>query len=172
MSAPRLPRYVPDRPLPPYTFVPGRSPHPVSDPAGHQYGKPPETPDALDADNWHTNRTYLYGIDLFNHGFYWEAHEAWESLWHRAGRKGPTADFLKALIQLAAAGVKHLEGVPAGVQSHGRRAAELFGAAQGESFLGFHPGELKAMAVAIRGGGWPALVVLAPTGRSNARNLE
>jgi hypothetical protein len=165
MSDPRPPRYVPDRPLPPYTFVPGRSPHPVSDPAGHSYGKPPEVPDALDADNWYTNRTYLSGIDLFNHGFYWEAHEAWESLWHRAGRKGPTADFLKALIQLAAAGVKHLEDVPAGVQSHGRRAAELFGATERNSFLGFRTIELRAFAEAIKDAGWPARAVLAPAER-------
>ncbi len=36
------------------------------------------------------------------------------------------ADFLKGLIQLAAAGVKHREGVPQGVTNHARRAAELF----------------------------------------------
>ncbi|MER9222262.1 DUF309 domain-containing protein [Mesorhizobium sp. M0644] len=23
-------------------------------------------------------------IDLINHGYYWEAHEAWEPLWHAA----------------------------------------------------------------------------------------
>ena len=36
------------------------------------------------------------------------------------------ADFLKGLIKLAAAGVKHREGNPGGVRSHVRRAAELW----------------------------------------------
>jgi hypothetical protein len=68
---------------------------------------------------------YLFAFDLFNHGYYWEAHETWESLWHGCGRSGRTADFLKALIKLAAAGVKVREGQPAGVRSHARRAAQL-----------------------------------------------
>jgi hypothetical protein len=155
MTAPQ--RYAPDGPLPPYTYVPGRSPHPISDPAGHQFGQTPEVPDALTDQTWQTNRTYLYGIDLFNNGFFWEAHEAWEALWHRAGRKGATADFLKALIQLAAAGVKHLTGTPRGVASHGRRAAELFRARGAETDLlfGLNVKELTDLADAIGRDGWP-----------------
>ena len=120
------PRFVPDVPLPPYSFVPGRFPHPVSDPAGHMYGKPPERPAAPDPDRWEECEAYLRGVDLFNYGFYWEAHETWEGLWHACGRRGPTADFLRGLIKLAAAGVKVREGVPAGVASHARRAAAIF----------------------------------------------
>jgi predicted metal-dependent hydrolase len=75
---------------------------------------------------WHECRAYLYGIDLFNHGYFWEAHEAWEGVWRDCGRRGTTADFLKGLIHLAAAGVKAKEQRQAGVASHGRRAAELF----------------------------------------------
>src|SRR6059058_753307 len=123
---PPIPRLVPDEPFPPYAFVPGRSPHPVSDPAGHSFGARPETPPRIEPDSWPTNRTYLYGIDLFNAGYFWEAHEAWESLWHVAGRRGRIADFLKGLIKLAAAGVKHREGKPPGVTSHAGRAAELW----------------------------------------------
>ena len=40
------------------------------------------------------------GIEHFNARRFWEAHEAWEALWHAAGRHGPTADFLKGLIKL------------------------------------------------------------------------
>ena len=114
-------RLVPDVPLPPYSFVPGHRPHPVSDPAGHSFGTAPPTPPEFDPAAWATNRTYLYAIDLFNHGYYWEAHEAWESLWHACGRTGRIADFLKGLIKLAAAGVKVREGRPAGVVGHARR---------------------------------------------------
>jgi hypothetical protein len=116
-----------DRPLPPYSYVPGLTPHPVSDPRGHMHGAAHETPPALDPAAWQDSDAYLYAADLFNHGFYWEAHEAWESLWHAAGRQGPIAAWLKALIKLAAACVKAREGNPAGVARHARRAQELLG---------------------------------------------
>jgi hypothetical protein len=66
------------------------------------------------------------GVALFNAGYYWEAHEVWEGLWHAYGRKGVLADVIKALIKLAAAGVKVCECQDHGVRTHARRAAELF----------------------------------------------
>src|SRR5438067_3520785 len=121
-----IPRYCPERPLPPYSYMPGLTPHPTSDPPGHSFGQHEPPPAPLTKSSYRDNATYLYAIDLFNHGFYWEAHEVWESLWHAAGRTGTTADFLKGLIKLAAAGVKLREGRPAGVRQHAERAAELF----------------------------------------------
>jgi predicted metal-dependent hydrolase len=41
------------------------------------------------------------GIDLFNSGRYWDAHEAWELEW-MPDRKGPDGGFYKGLIQVAA----------------------------------------------------------------------
>ena len=124
-DAPARPRYS-DSPLPPYSYVPGITPHPVSDPRGHMYNVPhPAPPPALDPAHWQPSETYRYAADLFNHGFYWEAHEAWESLWHAAGRRGPVATWLKALIKLAAAAVKLREASAAGAQRHARRALEL-----------------------------------------------
>ena len=70
---------------------------------------------------------YLWGIQLFNCGYYWEAHESWEQVWHACGRKGLAADYLKGLIKLAAAGVKSREGETQGVARHAARGAELFG---------------------------------------------
>lgn len=120
------PRLVPERPLPPYSYVPGHAPHPVSHPDGHMFGSSaPPPPAPLDPDNWRACDEYLYGIDLFNHGYYWEAHEAWEALWHAAGRTGTIADYLKGLIKLAAAAVKAREGSPAGAARHARRCREL-----------------------------------------------
>jgi hypothetical protein len=118
------PRYSPS-PLPPYSYVPGFTPHPVSDPAGHMYGQPHTLIPPIDPDAWPSSPTYLHAADLFNHGFYWEAHEAWEALWHAAKRTGPTAIWLKALIKLAAAGVKAREGNATGVERHARRSREL-----------------------------------------------
>jgi uncharacterized protein len=122
-------RFLPDLPLPPYAHVPGQTPHPESDPAGHSFGlaRPEAAP--LDPARWRDSSEYLRGLDLFNHGYYWEAHEQGEALWHAAGRRGPLADFLKGLIRLAAAGVKAREGRPDGVASHARAAAGHFRAA-------------------------------------------
>ena len=122
MSTP--PRHT-NQPLPPYTYVPGQQPHPISDPQGHMHGQEHPEPPPLEPEHWQESESYLYAIDLFNSGFYWEAHEAWESLWIVAGRAGTTAEFLKGLIKLAAAGVKRLEGNPAGIDRHTKRAIEL-----------------------------------------------
>jgi predicted metal-dependent hydrolase len=102
----------------------------------------------------------LRGVDLFNHGFYWEAHEAWEGLWHACGRKGVLADFLKGLIQLAASGVKHREGIPHGVTNHARRAAELWHETSEtlgkeiDRFLGLRIQELIELAETMEREGW------------------
>ena len=112
--------------FPPYSYVPGHFPHPISDPAGHSFGLSVSKPNPVDPANWRASPEYRRGIELFDHGFYWEAHEVWESLWHAANRTGLIADFLKALIKLAAAGVKVRAGNTAGVISHARRAKQLF----------------------------------------------
>ena len=117
-------RYT-NNPLPPYSYVSGYFPHPISDPTGHRYGMEPDPPMPMDPEAWQNSPEYLYGVDLFNFHFYWESHEAWESLWLAAGRKGECADFLKALIKIAAAAVKAREGIPAGVRRHSQRAIEL-----------------------------------------------
>jgi hypothetical protein len=156
-DAAMIPRLAPELPLPPYAFVPGLNPHPQSDPRGHSYGVKPTRPAAPDPVRWQECRPYVHSIDLFNHGYYWEAHEVWESLWHVCGRSGMMADFLKGLIQLAAAGVKVREGRPMGVLKHARRAAELFEQvahqrrdAEGH-FLGLAPVELADFARAVVG---------------------
>ena len=112
--------------FPPYRHVPGTTPHPVVDPAGHSYEsdrtseqivyRPPE--------EWSRNRPYLYGIDLYHQSFFWEAHEAWEELWVMAGRDEPEGRFLQALIQNTAAQLKVHLGVVSGVRSLSRHAWE------------------------------------------------
>lgn len=120
------PRLVPELPLPPYSYVPrGSHPHPTRDVGGHSYGRVKLPCPAPDPAAWQSCQPYLYGIDLFNHGYYWEAHEVWEDLWHACGRQGTTADFFKALIALAAAGVKQREGVANGVRRHAERCRLL-----------------------------------------------
>ena len=43
----------------------------------------------------------LRGVELFNSGLYWEAHEVWEEEW-TPDRRGPDSGFYKGLIQIAA----------------------------------------------------------------------
>ncbi|HXK92904.1 MAG TPA: DUF309 domain-containing protein, partial [bacterium] len=121
-----LPRFAPGRPLPPYTFIPGCHPHPTHHPEGHSFGMAPAEIEPPDPQVWARCEIYLHGVDLFNHGYYWEAHEAWEELWQADGRIGPVSDFLKGLIKLAAAGVKIREGIPHGARSHALNAIPLF----------------------------------------------
>jgi len=134
-------RLLPDRPLPPYSYVSRRFPHPTRDPDGHSYGIPePEVEVAVES-RWPECEPYLWGIDLFNHGYYWEAHEQWEAVWHAAGRSGTRADFCKALIALAAAGVKAREGRSRGVRHHAGRARKLLDSVRtqtgdGDRFMG------------------------------------
>lgn len=116
-----IPRLAPEIPLPPYAYVRGQYPHPTRDRAGHSFGNAPKFRAQPAPDRWEACRPYLYGIDLFNHGYFWEAHEVWEGLWHASGRKGRTADFLKGLIALAAARLKLREGAERGVRQHAAR---------------------------------------------------
>lgn len=132
------PRLVPERPLPAYAYLPGRTPHPTRDPGGHSYGARPEAPAPPDPEDWRACGDYLYGIDLFNYGYYWEAHEAWEGLWAACGRRGPTAAYLQALINLAAAGFKARWGNARGMRANARTALELFEAAARQA--GVQPG--------------------------------
>jgi hypothetical protein len=151
------PRYVPDLPLPPYAYVPGRFPHPTRDPGGHRHGAKLAQPERVDPARWRDCRCYLAGIDLFNHGYYWEAHEAWESAWHASGRKGVLGDFLRGLIKLAAAGCKARENRPHGMRRLASGAAAHFARVAGAlappaSFMGFRPDELSTLAEAVAQG--------------------
>jgi hypothetical protein len=117
--------FVANQPLPPYSYVPGKFPHPIRDPGGHSFGEEPVVVNDCDSRDWRDCIAYLRGVDLFNNGFYWESHESWEAVWNGFGRVGLEADFMKALIKLAAALVKAREGRSAGVARHATRAEEL-----------------------------------------------
>ncbi len=102
------PRYCPHKPFPPYRHIPGVTPHPIRDPLGHSYEPGGET-SGLDAPlspvMWRQNEDYLYGVDLYNFAYWWEAHEAWEGLWHQA--EDTYRLFLQGLIQVSAAHIKY-----------------------------------------------------------------
>ncbi|MDP6539830.1 MAG: DUF309 domain-containing protein [Planctomycetota bacterium] len=109
-------RYAPELPLPPYAYLPGRDPHPTQDPEGHSFARGhEETPAYIEAARWRENPDYLFGVDLYNRGFLWEAHEAWEGIWHAARHDARQAGFLQGLIQCAAAALKLSMDQPRGL---------------------------------------------------------
>ena len=99
-------RYCPKRTFPPYRHVPGVTPHPINDAQGHSYRLEEETDDAIPPpEEWRDNGDYLYGVDLYNFAYWWEAHEAWEGLWQKA--EDEYRLFLQGLIQISASLIKY-----------------------------------------------------------------
>ncbi|MFK5926808.1 MAG: DUF309 domain-containing protein [Desulfuromusa sp.] len=99
-------RYT-ERPLPEYRHLPFTNAHPFLDKEGHSYGEKLSPADSFSAENWQNCSEYLYSIDLFNHGFWWEAHERLKYMSIGAGRESETGQFVQGLIQIAAALLKH-----------------------------------------------------------------
>lgn len=93
-------RFFPERALPDEPYLPG-------------IGQRPPEPDLhapmLPAASWMANDAYLWGVDLFNAGYYWEAHEAWEAAWH-AAPDDTQKSYIQALVQYAAGMLKFVSG--------------------------------------------------------------
>jgi uncharacterized protein len=95
-------RLLPSRPLPSYRYLPGLAPHPIRDVGGHMYGQSEPNP----------NEEHLcWSIDLFNEGYYWEAHEAFELLWKSLPKVNPYRWLLQSIILSAAATLKSNMGL-------------------------------------------------------------
>lgn len=151
--------------LPPYRYVPGLHPHPFRHMAGHMYtdgGAPKEEPWSPKADGSSDER-FLYGVDLFNHRYFWEAHEAWESMWHFADDGTQVKDLLQSLIQCAASILQHHMGRPTIANHLLQRANERMEpwAKQGWSLIyGIRFSEVHDDTAAFLGGStWPILRV-------------
>lgn len=91
------------RPLPASPYIPGVS-------RRDERPAPAAPREAIDIAALAVDDDFRYGVDLFNHGFPWEAHEAWEPLWRAAPRHGSEHALLHGLIHAAAAAVKAKAG--------------------------------------------------------------
>jgi hypothetical protein len=100
------------------------------------------------------------GVELFNAGRYWDAHEAWEEAW-MPDRKGPDGGFYKGLIQVAAGCYHYLRRNRRGALNKWR---------SGAGYLRAYPPEHRGVALAPliarveemlaaleAGDGWPEL---------------
>lgn len=123
------------RSFPTYRYVPGLQPHPHRDPAGHSYEPHPSlnrhAPWRLE--DWRALDEWLYGVDLFNCFYFWEAHEAWEGLWAATERDQPPSWLLQGLIQIAAALLKTHMQVLSGARTLSAEGLEKLRRAAGMS---------------------------------------
>lgn len=99
-------RYAPELPLPAEPYRPGSGqPRPrlplalPATPVARTLAHPDELASA-------ELTAFRYGVDLFNAGCWWEAHEAWELVWQRCRRTSALGKLLQGLILLAAAQLK------------------------------------------------------------------
>ena len=129
-----LPRLVPGAPLPPYSYVTGRFPHPTSDPRGHSYGHAPTAGRRSTRSSGAPGATICSAAICSTTATTGKRHETWEAVWKACGRRGTPADFLKGLIKLAAAGVKsRARAGPKELPGTGRRIAISPGAGRSSS---------------------------------------
>ena len=99
------------------------------------------------------------GIELFNAGHYWDAHEAWEGAW-MPDRKGPDSAFYKGLIQVAAGCLHYGRRNRRGAINKWRSGADYL-----RPYLPAHRGvslsplveAVDGFLAAMQAGGWPDL---------------
>lgn len=89
----------------------------------------------------------LEGINLYNQGLYWEAHEAWEFIWHT--KKGRERAFYQAMIHVAAAMLKVNRLQFPGAHSQLTKALERF-SVSGPLTTGTNDEEFRSKTVACR----------------------
>ena len=64
-------------------------------------------------------QAFRYGVDLYNRGFFWEAHEVWEAVWLAAPPNSGRRQGVRALIQMANAVLKRDMKKPRGLSAAG-----------------------------------------------------
>lgn len=136
MSPP--PRLVPGRALPEVAYLPGR---------GDDRPRVEIAPSCgLPAASLREHEAFRWGIDLFNGGFAWEAHDAWELVWAATDPAAPERALLGGLVQAAAAVVQARLGRWRGVATLTRRARGNLEAAGGDQLAGI---DLRGLAAAL-----------------------
>jgi uncharacterized protein len=104
-------------------------------------------------------RLLAEGIELFNQGEYWHAHEVWEREW-TPDRKGPDSGFYKGLIQVAAGCLHYTRHNRRGAINKWRSGADYL-----RPYLPAHKGvklaplvgSVDGLLAAMKKDGWPKL---------------
>ncbi len=140
--------------FPAYSYVPGNWPHPTRHPDGHSVGEIEPPAIALEPARWRECPEYLHGIRLFDAGYYWEAHEAWEGVWKASPRTGAEEHLLRGLAQFAAGALKVRQGKARTTHVFVEKCTARFATARdlaGSPFAGMDLDELIALAHAFDG---------------------
>lgn len=115
----------------------------------------PAIPTRWEPDAWRSLVPYLYGVDLYNHGYWWECHEVLEALWHAAGRKNPQARFIQGLIHLAASNLNWHRGHDAAARRQANRGIERVASQSGRTYMGIGVDDLvERVRASIEGDTW------------------
>jgi len=101
-------------PFPSNRYIPGQGMHPRKSPYGSHIPELPTSSIKFGAKTWRDSFRYLYAIDLFNYGYWWEAHEVLEDLWIVTGKETLTGRFIQGLIQICAALLKETQSIHSG----------------------------------------------------------
>ncbi len=153
-------------PFPTEAFTPGRDPRPSPDAEGQALRREDQPVGVLSPEDWPTSEHYLYGVDLYNAGYFWEAHEAWEGLWYACKRDEIQSQFIRGLIQCAAGCLKVRLGAPRGVQKlfeQGTERLNEVAAASGALYMGVEVARFASEICAFGASepasveGWPRL---------------
>ncbi len=94
-----------------------------------------EVPGPWRLEDWRDLDEWLWAVDLFNQGYWWESHEALEALWHAAGRTKARARFVQSLVHLSAACLNRRRGHPEAARRQAARAARGLRAARDAAAL-------------------------------------
>ncbi|HJR52786.1 MAG TPA: DUF309 domain-containing protein [Gemmatimonadota bacterium] len=83
-------------------------------------------------EDWRQLEEWLWAVDLFNEGYWWESHEALEALWHAAGKTTAPARYVQSLVHLSAACLNRRRGHLAASARQAARAVRGLRAARDE----------------------------------------
>jgi hypothetical protein len=100
-------RRLPDLALPGHAHVPGSGSKPDMAPLEAAKAL---APSVMRHEDWQDNAAYLYGHDLLDAGFFWEAHEVWEAVWLNCPPNSAEKLLLRMLIQQANTRLKLVMG--------------------------------------------------------------
>jgi uncharacterized protein len=136
-----------DWPLPAAPYLPGMTARPEGDDDVHRVAA--MAPDPTEPNEWRENAAYLAGFRLYNAGFGWEAHEAWEPVWMHARAHSAERHLLQGLIQLANARLKLAMDRPKAVRRLAGMALDCLHQARfvgGSTVMGVDVGEVATIA--------------------------
>lgn len=145
---PNAPRFCPSRSFPEYRYVRGLNAHPSQDESGHSYGVS-RTLAAITRTDWHKHEDFLFGIDLYHHGYLWESRRIWRGISAATSEDCLETSLLGALVMNSAAQIRAHRGNAQGARTYSQ-SARWYAArirsigydGAGNRFMGFDIGDL------------------------------